>query len=171
VHNNRLVLAPVAVQVDIPKEVLRVLEVGVLLRAAETGALVGLVFRLFVRVIGLLSGFPACLFVFCYPLAPALLVCSGFSLGFGLCFGGLGGLLALYFAVFRGVPGVENLLQACCVRATLQEKTKRVSKYIVLFFIIKSATSSNRGRGDALLLFFVCSTKPRISTPPLAGQM
>jgi hypothetical protein len=44
VHNNRLVLAPVAVQVDLPEEILRVLKVRVLLRATETGALVGLVF-------------------------------------------------------------------------------------------------------------------------------
>jgi hypothetical protein len=125
VHNNRLVLAPVAVQVDVPEEILRVLEVRVLLRATETGTLVGLVFRLFVRVVlGLFSGLPTCLFVLCYPLTFALLVCGSFSLGFGLCFDGLGGLLSLYFAIFGGVPGVEDLLKVCSVRLTVLKTNK-----------------------------------------------
>jgi hypothetical protein len=107
-HNNGLTLAPVAVQVDITKEVFRVLQVGVLLCAAEASALLGLVFVAVLIGVLVIGGFPARL-VLCYPLGFALLVCGGLSLGFGFGFGGLGGLFTLYFAVFSGVPGVEDL--------------------------------------------------------------
>jgi hypothetical protein len=57
-HNNCLVLAPVAVKVNVAEEILRVLEVGVLLRAAQAGALLGLVLFTLV-VLFILGGFAA----------------------------------------------------------------------------------------------------------------
>lgn len=85
------------------------LEVRVLFGCAQTSTLIGLIL-VTVRVIVLLGGLLARLLVFCYPLRLALLVGGGFGIRFGFGLGGFGGLLTLYFAVFGGVPGVENLI-------------------------------------------------------------
>lgn len=85
------------------------LEIGILLGAAQTGSLVGIVLLLAVGILlfGLLF---ALLLVFLYTLRLALLLCGSFGVGLSLGFGRFGCLFPLYFGVFSGVPGVEDLL-------------------------------------------------------------
>lgn len=102
--------AAVAVQIDVAEQVLGVLEIRILLGAAQPGAFGGLVLVTLgvLGFFGLLSpGAPVLL----YPLRLALLLCGGFGLrlGLGLCCLGL--LLPLYFGVFGGIPRVEDLFQ------------------------------------------------------------
>lgn len=85
------------------------LEVRVLFGCAQTSTLVGLIL-VTIRIICLLRGLLARLLVLCYPLRLALLVGGGFGIRFRFGFGGFGGLLTLYFAVFGGVPGVKDLV-------------------------------------------------------------
>lgn len=85
------------------------LEVRVLFGCAQTSTLIGLIL-VTILVLILLSGLLARLLVLCYPLRLALLVGGGFGVRFGFSFGGFGGLLTLYVAVFGGIPGVEDLV-------------------------------------------------------------
>lgn len=106
-HDNGLGRAAFAVQIDVPDQILRVLEIRVLLRSAQALAPLGLVFA-DVQVV-FVDLFSPLLPVLFYPLRLGLLVgCGlGFRGGFGL--GGFLGFLALDFRVFSCVPGIENL--------------------------------------------------------------
>ena len=85
------------------------LEVGVLLGGAQTGAALRLVLVVALRVRGVRRALPPLLLVLFYPLGFALLFGGGFRVGLGFGFGGLFGLFALDFGVFACVPGVEDL--------------------------------------------------------------
>jgi hypothetical protein len=90
------------------EEVLGVLEVGLLLGAAQTLALLSLVLILGeFTTSGELGGAgqPALLDA----LGLGLLIGLCLSLGLSLCLLGLLGLLALYLGVLGGIPGVEDL--------------------------------------------------------------
>jgi hypothetical protein len=76
-------------------------KIGFLLSLAQTGAACCLVLALGF-IAALLA--EALLSEFLYPLGFGLLVGGGGGLGLGLGFGGLLGLLALYFGVFGGIP-------------------------------------------------------------------
>lgn len=85
------------------------LQVGVLLSAAQTITALGLGFVI-VEIIAFLRLAPALVAVFLYPFGLGLLVGGGSGLGLGQGLFGLLCLLALYLRVFGGVPGVEDLL-------------------------------------------------------------
>jgi hypothetical protein len=85
-----------------------VLEVGVLLGAAQAFTAFGLGFVL-VEVAAFLRLASALVAVFLYPLCLGLLVGGGGGLGLGQSLFGLLCLFALNLRVFGGVPGVEDL--------------------------------------------------------------
>ena len=87
------------------------LKVSVLLGLAETGSPLGLVLVAVVRVLSIGICLPLGL-LFLYPLCLALLVGGGFGFGLSLGLRCLGGLLTLYFGIFGGVPGVEDLVRS-----------------------------------------------------------
>lgn len=100
--------AAVAVHVDIGEEIRCVLQVGVLLGAAQTLAALGLGLVL-VEIAVFLRLAPALVAVFLYPLGLGLLAGGGGGLGLGCSLLGLLCLLALNLRIFGGVPGVEDL--------------------------------------------------------------
>lgn len=108
-NNDGLGGTTVAVQVDVADQIGGVRQVGLLLGAAQAFTALSLSL-IGVEVIGVLSFLPALLAVLFYPLGLGLLVGSGGSLPRGFGFGGLLGLLTLYFGVLGGVPGVKDLL-------------------------------------------------------------
>jgi hypothetical protein len=87
-----------------------VLEIGILLGAAQTFPL--LVLILFTVTLLLISLLFPLLLVLLYPLDLALLVCGCLSISLCLGFGGLGCLFPFYLGVFGGVPRVEDLFTA-----------------------------------------------------------
>lgn len=98
---------------DITEEILGVLQVGLLLGAAEalTTLSLGL---LLARVVGIEAG--TLLLQLGDALSLALLVLLSLLESLGLCFLGLLGLFALDLGVFGGIPGVENLYETVSVR-------------------------------------------------------
>jgi hypothetical protein len=100
-NNDSLGGALVALEVDLAEQIRGVGEISLLLGLAQTGTTVGLI--LAIGCIGSLK-LSALLPEFLYPLGLRLLVGGGEGLGFGLSFGGLLDLLALYLGVFGGVP-------------------------------------------------------------------
>jgi hypothetical protein len=99
----------VAVHVDVGEKVRSVLEVGVLLGAAQAITALGLGLVL-VEVAAFLSLASALVAVFLYPLSLGLLVGGGSGLGLGQSLFGLLCLFALDLGILGGVPGVEDLL-------------------------------------------------------------
>lgn len=107
-NNDGLGGTTVAVQINVADQIGSVLQVGLLLGAAQalTALSLSLVGVEVIRVIGFL---PPLLTVLFYPLGLGLFVGSSGSLLRGLGLGGLLRLLALYFGVLGGVPGVKDL--------------------------------------------------------------
>lgn len=111
-HNHGPGGSAVSVEVDVTEEILRVLEIRVLLRFAQARSslrLVLVVFTVFAVFAGLGPSPPLFLVLF-YPLRLAFLIrrCLGLRFGFGRR--GLGCLFPLYLGVFGGVPGIKNLV-------------------------------------------------------------
>ena len=90
------------------KQIRRMRQIRLLLRAQQSRALLGLVLVRLIRLL-LLSLSPPRLLVLVYPLGFGLLVRGGLGLRFGFGFGGFGFFFALDVAVFGCVPGVEDL--------------------------------------------------------------
>lgn len=176
--DNGLGGTAVAVHVDVCEKIRSVLEVGVLLGAAQAITALGL--GLVLVEIGLFLGLaPALVAVLLYPLGLGLLV--GGSGGLGLCEGlfGLLGLLALYFGVFSRVPGVEDLSFQIYVsgfvlaraRSRLRRRSLGCSSkgsYIFLFLIVESTAGNGRGRRNAILLFICENEKDQLASIDLA---
>ena len=128
----------VVADADAGKQVLGVLQVGLLLLAAQALAALGLGLLLIVlllgqlaRALGLLLG---------DALRLGLLVGGGFGFGLGFGLGGLLRLLALYLGVLGGVPRVEN-----------------VAVFTLLIVEAAAAGGENGGvGGGSLRLFLVC---------------
>lgn len=97
-------------ETDIAKQVCGVLQVRLDLGALETLTALGLGLVLIAALIGKLGSTFGTAFL--DALLLGLLVGSSLGIGLGLGFGSLLGLFALYFRVFGGVPGVEDLV-AC----------------------------------------------------------
>jgi hypothetical protein len=87
-----------------------VLEVTLLLRAAQAGPPLRLVLVAVVLALVRLGEFPSLLLVLFYPLCLALLLRGRLGFGLGCRRSSLCGLFPLYFRVFGSVPRVEDLL-------------------------------------------------------------
>lgn len=141
----------VIVDADFAKEVLGVVEVGLLLGSAQACAALGLVLLVFRLVLlGALAGSVG--LVVGNALELGLFVGSGLGGELGLGFGGFALLFALYFRVFGGVPRVENLTSAGVsnevgiwyVRRSVAS-TRYYNTYIVIvLFVVKLASAGSR---------------------------
>lgn len=153
------------------------LEVSILLGLAETGSPLGLVLIAVVRSLSIGICLPLGL-LFLYPLCLALLVGGGFGFGLGLGLRCLSGLLALYFGIFGGVPGVENLVHSVrlwgkrwwgiisttkaerdgagqIVRQKWTGRGRGGKKTYILLFLIVELAAGNHRRGRDTLLFVI----------------
>lgn len=101
----------VAVQVDVADQIGGVLQIGLLLGAAQAITALGLSL-VRVVVVAVLSLLPPLLTMLFYPLRLGLFIRGRGSLGLGLSLGGLLRLLALYLRVLGCIPRVKNLLLA-----------------------------------------------------------
>lgn len=102
----------IRVQIQITEQILRVLEVRLLLLPAQSRALLGGIFLCCGGLSGGLLGglFGAGFLLLGYALSLGLLVCCCFGLGLCLGLSGLALLLALDFAVFSFFPVIEDLV-------------------------------------------------------------
>lgn len=135
----------VVTDADAGKQVLGVLEIGLLLLAAEALAALGLGLLLRIRILGQLAG--ALGLALGDALRLGLLVGGGFGLGLGLGLFSLLRLLALYLGVLGGIPRVENVA-------------------LVTLLIVEAAAAGGKdGRvgGGRLLLFLVCGDEGLVS--------
>lgn len=135
----------VVADADAGKQVLSVLEIGLLLLATEALAALGLGLLLHVRILRQLAG--ALGLTLGDALRLGLLVGGGFGLSLGLGLGGLLRLLALYLGVLGGIPRVKNVT-------------------LVSLLIVEAAAAGGKdGRvgGGRLLLFLVCGDEGLVS--------
>jgi hypothetical protein len=142
-------LAAVA-DANLAKEVLGVLQVGVLLGAAEalTALSLGLLLILLVRLGGAAGTLGL---VLCDALALGLLVGGGGGGGLGLGLLGLLSLLTLCLGVIGGIPGVEDLSIFSVSRGVGGDGRGRcrgaVSSYIVIVLLVLKLAASDRSGG------------------------